>query len=89
MLGKVFAIVDRRRTWGEDRVYYHDEAGKLCRMNAQWTSVADVDTFVLTSAGRSSLRVDDLLQLVALIEGVRASIKTSKPKRRGSSASSK
>ncbi len=81
--------MDRRRTWGEDRVYYHDDAGKLCRMNAQWTSVADVDAFVLTSAGRSSLRVEDLLQLVALIERVRASMKIGKPTRSGSSSSSK
>jgi len=89
LLGKVFAIVDRRRTSGEERVYYHDEAGKLCRMNAQLASVADVDPFVLMSAWRSRLRVDNLLQLVALIEQLRTSMKTSKPKRRGSSASSK
>jgi Family of unknown function (DUF5372) len=89
LCGKVFALVDRRRTWGEDRVYYHDDAGKLCRLPAQWTSAADVDPFVVTSAGRSSLRVGDLLQLVALIERLQASMKTSKPKRRGSSAPSK
>jgi hypothetical protein len=60
--------VDRRAIWGADRVYYHDEAGMLRHMNAQWTSLAAVDAFVQTSAGRSSLRVADLLQLVALIE---------------------
>jgi hypothetical protein len=32
LLGKVYELVDRRRTWGEDRVYYHDDAGKLCGM---------------------------------------------------------
>jgi len=85
----VFALVDRRLTWGEDRVYYHDEAGKLCRMNAQWTSLAAVDAFVMTSAGRSSLRVADLLQLVALIEQQRNALRSKSPKRQGQAASSK
>lgn len=89
LFGKVFALVDRRRTWGEDRVYYHDAAGKLCRMSAQWTSAAEADLFVLTSAGRSSLRVSDLLALVGVIEQHRAAAKAGKPRRRGSDASSK
>jgi Family of unknown function (DUF5372) len=89
LLGKVFALVDRRRTWGEDRVYYHDEAGKLCRMNAQWTSAAEADLFVLTSAGRSSLRVSDLLVRAGLIEQYRAAVKACKPCRRGSASSRK
>jgi hypothetical protein len=72
--------VDRRSTWGEDRVFYHDETGKLCRMNAQWTSLAAVDAFVLTSAGRSSLHVADLLQLVALIEQQRNVLRSKKSK---------
>jgi hypothetical protein len=89
MFGKVFALVDRRRTWGEDRVYFHDAAGKLCRMSAQWTSAAAVDLFVLTSAGRSSLRVSDLLELVGVVEQHRAAAKARKARRRGSDASSK
>lgn len=89
LFGKVFELVDRRRTWGEDRVYFHDAAGKLCRMSAQWTSAAEVDLFVLTSAGRSSLRVSDLLELVRVVEQHRAAAKARKPRRRGSDASSK
>ena len=81
--------MDRRRTWGEDRVYYHDDAGKLCRMSAQWTSAVKEDLFVLTSAGRSSLRVSDLLELVGVIEQHRAAAKGRKPRWRGSDASSK
>jgi len=81
--------VDRRRTWGEDRVYYHDDAGKLCRMSAQWTSAAEGDLFVLTSAGRSSLRVSDLLELVGVIEQHQTAAKALKPRRSGSDASSK
>ena len=49
-------------------MYYHDEAGNLRRMPAQWTSLASADAFVAIAAGRSSLRVEDLLKLIALIE---------------------
>jgi hypothetical protein len=59
--------VDRRSTWGEDRVYYHDETGRLRRLPATWTSVATASPFEVLSAGRSHFRVEDLLQLVALI----------------------
>jgi hypothetical protein len=58
-------------------------------MNAQWTSAAEADLFVLTSAGRSSLRVSDLLELVVVIEQHRAAAKVRKPKRRGSDTSGK
>ena len=81
--------MDRRRTWGEDRVYYHDAAGNLCRMSAQWTSAAEPDLFVLTSAGRSCLRVSDLLQLVDVIEQHRVAARACKPRRKASDASSK
>ena len=81
--------MDRRRTWGEDRVYYHDAAGKLCRMSAQWTSAAEANLFVLTSAGRSCLRVSDLLQLVDVIEQNRAAAGVRKPKRKPPVVSSK
>jgi hypothetical protein len=89
LCGQVLALVDRRLTWGEDRVYYHGEAGKLCRMNAQWTSLAAVDAFVMTSAGRSSLRVADLLQLVALIEQQKNALRSKSSKRKRQAASSK
>jgi hypothetical protein len=60
--------VDRRRTWGEDRVYFEDENGELKRLPASWTSAADADAFVSMSAGRAHFRVEDLLQLADAIE---------------------
>ncbi|MCC6507392.1 MAG: Y4bD/Y4pK family protein [Aquimonas sp.] len=68
LFGREFALVERRKAWGENRVYYHDEAGDLRRIPAPWTSLATADAFVTTAAGRSSLRLEDLLKLVALIE---------------------
>jgi len=37
-------------------------------MPTSWTSVADVDHFELASGGRSWFRVDDLLELSALVQ---------------------
>ncbi len=56
-----------RHNWGEDRVYFHDEDGRLVSLPAGWTSVNPQDPFVVTSAGRSLLRVDDLVKLVDLV----------------------
>jgi len=69
--GREFAVVDIRSAWGERRVYFHDEAGELKRMPAAWTSLAEVDPFVVISAGRCALRVADLLQLVDVLNTLR------------------
>jgi hypothetical protein len=54
----------------------------------QWTSLAEVDPFVQTSAGRSSLRVSDLLQLAALIGQLKATLTPARGKRAGRKVSS-
>jgi len=64
--GRRFELVDRRQTWGEDRVYYQD-GRQLKRMPASWTSAVAPDLFVAISAGRALFRVTDLLELAALI----------------------
>lgn len=63
-------MVDRRRTWGEDRVYYYDHC-ELKRMPAAWTSAASPDPFVAVSAGRALFRLEDLLELSSLIGRLR------------------
>jgi len=68
--GRTLVLVTHRRTWGEDRVYYHDDAGRLCSVPARWTSVSAPDPLVVVSRGRSPFRVPDLLELVRLIDGV-------------------
>jgi hypothetical protein len=60
-------LVDRRTAWGEERVYYCDDAGQLRRIAAAWTSASAPGAFEMISAGRSHFRIGDLLQLVALI----------------------
>jgi hypothetical protein len=67
LYGREFMLVDRRNTWGENRVYFHDDVGNLKRMPAAWTSAAAPNAFETVSAGRSYFRIEDLLQLATLI----------------------
>lgn len=60
-------MTTRQKNWGEDRVMYFDEAGRLRSLAASWTSVADCDVFDAASAGRSCFRPDDLLELAAIV----------------------
>jgi hypothetical protein len=64
-------LVTHRLNWGEDRVYFHDEKGRLTALPTRWTSVCPVDPVVVLSAGRSAFRVGDLLELADLIHRLR------------------
>jgi Family of unknown function (DUF5372) len=72
LCGREFALIERRVNWGEDRVYYHDEGGRVAALPARWTSVCPADPVVAISLGRSAFRVGDLVELAALIERLRA-----------------
>jgi hypothetical protein len=69
--GREFVFVVSRRTWGEDRVFFLDERGAQRSLPRAWTDAADVDAFVAVAAGRSRLRVEDLVALTGLIDGLR------------------
>jgi hypothetical protein len=58
--GREFTLVTYHRNWGEHRVYFHDDAGQLVSLPAQWTSIFPADPYVVVSAGRASFRVQDL-----------------------------
>lgn len=62
-----------RYAWSEDRVFFLDDEGTQCSLLRAWTDVADPDPFVVVAAGRSALRVDDLLVLVELVDALHAS----------------
>ena len=68
--GRVFALLDYRQTWGEDRVYVHDDEGRWQRLPAAWTDAAPADPFVVVSAGRAAVRFEDLLALAELLAQV-------------------
>jgi hypothetical protein len=65
--GREYEVADRRTTWGEDRVYFYDETGRLRRMPVDWTNLAIQAPFEVLSAGRSWFRIDDLVQLADLV----------------------
>ncbi|MBI3975820.1 MAG: hypothetical protein HY334_05455 [Armatimonadetes bacterium] len=69
--GRCFELVIVRQAWGEPRVYYHDDVGKLCSMPAAWTTEAPADPFVIVAEGRSLFHIADLLRLAKLIRGMR------------------
>ena len=61
--GTEYELVTRKLTWGEDRVFYYDQAGALKSFLSNVTDVTSEDAFGRVSAGRSAFRVDDLLEL--------------------------
>jgi len=67
LFGREFVLIERRNAWGEERVYFHDDSGRVRRLTAAWTNAVAPDPFERVSAGRSHFRVDHLLHLVALI----------------------
>jgi hypothetical protein len=69
--GQRFVLLDCRQGWNVDRVYYEDANGRLESIPAKWTDVAASDPFSVIAAGRALFRVDDLLEIVALIQAAR------------------
>lgn len=57
-----------RQNWGEDRVWFHDNNGRLQSVPTSWTDAVAVDGFVVVAAGRSLFRVVDLLELAQRIQ---------------------
>jgi hypothetical protein len=71
-VGREFVFVAVRQTWGEDRVFFFDDDGAQRSLPRGWTDAADPDAFVALAAGRSAFRVEDLLVLVELLDGLRS-----------------
>jgi hypothetical protein len=69
--GQKFKLITYRHNWGEDRVYFHDAAGRLSSLPACWTTVPAEDPFVAVARGRCFFRYQDLIQLVNLVEKLR------------------
>jgi hypothetical protein len=61
-------MATRRRTWGEDRVMFFDEEGRIRSVLASWTNVDEPDLFSQAAGGKSFLRLDDLANLAVLID---------------------
>ena len=61
-------MATRRQNWGEDRVMFFDEAGRIRSVLASGTNVDEPDLFSQAAGGKSFLRLDDLANLAVLID---------------------
>jgi hypothetical protein len=77
LAGQEFDLVVRKHNWAEDRVCFF-VGDELRSVPAGWTDVDPGDPFVVIAAGRSAFRVEDLLSLASLLDGLRSE----KPRRR-------
>ena len=67
-------FVEVRKTWKQERVFFFlGDDGALSSLPVAWTDAADPDVFVAVSAGRSAFRVEDLLALAEIADGLRRS----------------
>jgi hypothetical protein len=69
---KQYGLIGYRRSWGHECVDLHDEQDEVITVPIGWTDAAEPDPFVVVSAGRSNFRVQDLVRLVHLIEGLKS-----------------
>jgi hypothetical protein len=51
-------------------VYFYDRQGQLKLIPASWTDARKADPFVELAAGRARFRLQDLLALAELIDGL-------------------
>jgi hypothetical protein len=71
LCGREFELLTHKLTWGEHRVYFYDEQGRLQAIPATWTDAVPVDSFVAVAATRALFRPDDLLLLADLIAAIK------------------
>jgi hypothetical protein len=60
-------LLRRGHAWGDHRIWFHNEAGKLISLPETWTSLVPVDPLVTLSQGRAYARVPDLLELAQMV----------------------
>jgi hypothetical protein len=71
LVGREIDLVMLRAQWGEERVFYRDRQGHRASLPARWTSLAPEDPYVAVGASRAQFRVKDLIDLAALLQGLR------------------
>ena len=60
----------RGQNWREDRAWFHDGAGCLRSLPANWTDLVAEDPFNMVASGRAAFRAQELLELAHLIEAI-------------------
>jgi Family of unknown function (DUF5372) len=79
--GREFDLVVRKKNWTDDRVFFFNDDGQMRSLPAGWTDVDPPDPFVFVAAGRSLFRIDDLIVLAALLDGLHSVLPAKRVKR--------
>ena len=72
LCGRKVELISRRRHWGEDRLLYSDESGRLRWVASAWTDIDPADEFRRIAAGRAAFRTVDLLELCRRLDRLAA-----------------
>ena len=65
-----FVLIDHRRSWNAEQVFFYDDNGKLTHIPASWTSVSQEDPFIMFAKGKSFFHIDGLLELAKLVRKI-------------------
>jgi hypothetical protein len=66
--GREFILITYRQNWGEDRVFFNDDQGRLTTLPIQWTSLFPGNPLISLSDSESFFLVPDLLELTRLVK---------------------
>jgi hypothetical protein len=69
---RTFEAVARSKEYGEERVFYRDQDGRLRFLPVRWTSLAAPDPFVRAAAGRAYFGLEDLIRLAEQLKELEA-----------------
>lgn len=69
--GQVFRLVVMQHFADEPRVLVADEQERCLSLPVRWTDAAPPEVFVELAAGRCPFRIDDLIALADLLDGLR------------------
>lgn len=67
LAGREFEVVEHRRKWDENCLYFVDDEKRLRQLPAAWTDYIASDPFVEIARGQSVLHPVCLVRLVALV----------------------
>ena len=62
----------RSKEFGEERVFYRDQDGRMRFLPVLWTSLAAPDPFTVVAMGRACFRLEDLIRLAAQLKELQA-----------------
>jgi hypothetical protein len=71
LFGREYEVLYFRQDWGYDRVAYLTESGAEATIPVSLPDLKARDPFVAIAAGRSRLRVEELIELANLIQSIK------------------